>query len=130
MRTIIVTNKETMNGHNFLVTQLYDEDGFLADATILPFINDEDVIYRQLSEMTDLYPTDVLTSTKEIYGACIKRPGFNVQIRHESDTRGTGRQLAEQADIVKEIYNIAEPSEQETEITWIDKIKNYFKGER
>ncbi|WP_096187962.1 hypothetical protein [Evansella halocellulosilytica] len=105
IKQLIIADIRKIEDKPFLVAQYIDEDGFLSDSLILPHVTQQGTV-ENLRGLTEAYPVDVWTSSREIYSICVGALGLNAQIKHDSETSSTKRQINEADEILRSIYHI------------------------
>lgn len=105
MRPLLIANIERIEETDFLVAQLFGDDGYLLDTVIRPYESAE-VSISYVREFGSTYGIDTLemwTSNREIYLAALPEIGIGAEIKHASDTLCTRTAAADLREILAEI---------------------------
>lgn len=136
---LIVANIENIEASEFLVLLVY-ENGHQVDK-IVKKCTDKKEVLDTLFDLSITHGTEVFdlwTSTPKIYEQTIRQPGFNVSIKHPSDTTVTNAVIRTDREVLRELYEI-EPLEEPEEkpelpkwraklINWLMRLINIIRG--
>lgn len=109
MKPLIIANFEAVEATKFIVAQLYSEDGQLRDGITLPCDSCSDALFvvRHLAETNRiLTAVEMWTSNTGLYLESLKDSGVLGVIKHPSDTISTRRAIDQDADMLRDIYDI------------------------
>lgn len=114
MRPLIITNFEFIDAEQFIVAELYGEDGHLLDCVIMQ-IDPVNVIplIRDFARQYRIETVEMWTSTPEIFTKSLSEVGVAGEIKHPSKTASTRAAIVQREDFLREEYGIRkqEPSE-------------------
>ncbi|WP_248928981.1 hypothetical protein [Paenibacillus hamazuiensis] len=108
MRPVVIVNLERLDSTSFAVALLYGEAGELLDAVILPAQSASEAlsIVRHIAATYGIRTCEMWTSDREIYMQTLQSAGIAGVIKHPSDTEATRAAIEQNADILRELYEI------------------------
>ncbi|RED86202.1 hypothetical protein [Cohnella phaseoli] len=97
MRPLVIANIDRIEGAEFLVAQLFGEDGYLMDTVIKRHESDAVAIgyVKDIAEIYGCETPELWTSTREIYVAALNEIGLGASLKHRTDTSSTRRAAEE-----------------------------------
>jgi len=100
---LAIVNIERLHTKEFIVLNIYDnKSGYLKDQIIREFID----INQVIDILREVKPALVWTSNRDLYGILLQTIGISAEIKHPSDTSCTKRAVEQNADILKELFQI------------------------
>lgn len=108
MSFLVIANVERIEADEFIVLNIYDDNGQLADSTIKPFENVAGAVDLLRDEMYVLNQIhfEVYTSDPKLYGALLAIPGAAVSLKHRDQTADTKASLTQVEDVMRDLYEI------------------------
>jgi len=107
-RYLTTVNVEYLDATAFLVANLYDNNGHLADQVIKPHI-DVEASVKELQELAKTYNQayfEAWTSSTELFAAFLQTPGIGGQFKHRHNTVDTLYAIKQHEDIIRELYDV------------------------
>lgn len=135
---LVIANIEPLDGEQFIVLNVYDHTQ-LIDKTIRKFEDYAGVADLIQDELYVLDQThfEVWTSDSQLYGHLLNVPGIAVTVKHRSQTGETVRTLVEDAEYLREVYDLVPPPEYPPMPKWREwlymkalLIANYIGGKK
>lgn len=105
---LATANIERIETSDFIVLNIYDDSGQLAEQTIKPFedfakvaelIQDEMAVFKQ-------HHFEVWTSDPILYGELLAIPGVAASLKHRDQTADTKRAIKQAEDVLINLYEI------------------------
>ncbi|MGF7033741.1 hypothetical protein J2T17_004689 [Paenibacillus mucilaginosus] len=111
MKPLAIANFERLDTKQFLVAHLYGEDGYLLDVIIFLCEEPAEAIeeVRKLAETYRISTVEMWTSTGALYLESLKGPGVFGVIKHPSETSCTASSIKQDADVLRDLYEIEPP---------------------
>jgi len=119
MRPLIIQDVHELGEFPFLVTIIYGPDGQKIDERVLEY--DEDALAAILSaiEMKDVHGLERVpeywSSTRELIATAISTVGVAPTYKRREETQITYRAVSENAEVLRELYNIEPKGESQEE---------------
>ncbi|MFE4430831.1 hypothetical protein ACFRH9_28315 [Peribacillus butanolivorans] len=108
MSYLIVANVERVEAMEFIVLNIYDDNGQLSDQTIKPFEDYKvavDLLGDEMCVLNQMH-FEVFTSNPKLYGSLLAIPGAAVSLKHRNQTADTKASIEQASDIMRELYEI------------------------
>lgn len=107
-RYLTTVNVEYVDATAFLVFNLYDDNGHLADQVIKPYVDVETSVkeLRELAKTYDQAHFEAWTSNTELFAVFLQTPGIGGQLKYGDDTADTLFAIKQHEDIIRELYDI------------------------
>lgn len=108
MTQFAVVNIERLGRLRLLVANIYDDkSGQLDNQIIVAY----EGVPAAMQTLADAQVSHILTSNRKLYGACLTDTAMSAELKHASQTGETARAVADNADILRDLYELDAPQD-------------------